>query len=215
MKKAKLNAALQLTARGVPFIYYGEEIGMEQAHIRVQQSLDPLARHFRRIPPFVHAILEKRKRSIIRDGCRTPMQWNDTENSGFSEAGVETWLPVTPSYRERNVLAQEKNPDSLLHCYKRFLRIRRQTPALHSGNIKIIPPNEVPKNILSYVRFALKQGKRQEVQVFLNLSSESVSFMPPSSECKLLTSTTIRSNPLQQNGEIMLTPWEGIVLKTR
>jgi oligo-1,6-glucosidase/alpha-glucosidase len=213
MEKAKLNAALQLTARGVPFIYYGEEIGMEQAHISVKQSLDPLAHHFRRIPPFVHSMLEKRKRSIIRDGCRTPMQWNDTENGGFSEAGVETWLPVTPSYRERNVLAQEKDRDSLLHCYKRFLRTRRETPALHSGDLKMISRNEVPKNILSYVRSSDKEGKQQTVYAFLNFSGDTRSFKSPGKNLELLTSTTIKSNPLQQNGEIVLTPWEGIVLK--
>jgi oligo-1,6-glucosidase/alpha-glucosidase len=213
VEKAKLNAALQLTARGVPFIYYGEEIGMEQADVKATESLDPLARHFRRIPPFVHSLLEKHKQSIIRDGCRTPMQWNDTENAGFSEAGVKTWLPVTPSYKERNVLAQEKDPDSLLHCYSRFLRIRREMSALHSGHLKIIPPNEVPKDILSYVRSFNGEGTEQQLHIFLNFSSETVSFIPPVKNLQLLTSTTIRSNPLQKNGEIVLTPWEGIVLK--
>ena len=213
MKKAKLNAALQLTARGVPFIYYGEEIGMEQADIGVKESLDPLARHFRRVPPFVHSILGKCKQSIMRDGCRTPMQWNDTENGGFSEAGVETWLPVTPSYRERNVLSQEEDPDSLLHCYKRFLRMRRETPVLHSGNLKIIPPKEIPKNILSYVRSFNDEGTEQKVYIFLNFSGEIVSSMAPVKNPELLTSTTIRSDPFQKDGEMVLTPWEGIVLK--
>lgn len=213
MKKAKLNAALQLTARGVPFIYYGEEIGMEQADIGVKQSLDPLARHFRRIPPFVHSILGKRKQSIIRDGCRTPMQWNDTENGGFSKAGVETWLPVSPSYKERNVAAEEKDPDSLLHCYKRFLRIRRETSALHSGELKIVPPGDISDNILSYVRSFNDEGKEKKVYIFLNCSSEIASFVTPFKNPELLTSTTIRSNPFQKDGEIVLTPWEGIVLK--
>ena len=213
MKKAKLNAALQLTVRGVPFIYYGEEIGMEQADISVQQSLDPLARHFRRIPPFVHSMLGKRKRSIIRDGCRTPMQWDDTENGGFSEAGVETWLPVTPSCRERNVLAEEKDPDSLLHCYKRFLRMRRESSALHSGDLEVMSPGDIPDNILSYVRSFNDEGKEQKVYIFLNFSGEIVSFMAPVKNPELLTSTTIRSNPFQKDGEMVLTPWEGIVLK--
>ena len=213
MKKAKVNAALQLTARGVPFIYYGDEIGMEQADIKVKESLDPLARHFRRIPPFVHSALGKSKRSIIRDGCRTPMQWNDTENAGFSMAGAKTWLPVSPSYKERNVLAQEKDPDSLLHCYRRFLRIRRETPALHSGDLTIMRRKQIPGKILSYVRSFHDEGRGEEVYIFLNFSSKIVSFMTPLKDLKLLTSTTMKSNPLQQNGKIVLTPWEGIVLK--
>jgi len=214
MKKAKLNAALQLTARGVPFIYYGEEIGMEQADIKPKDSLDPLARHFRRInTQFVHSIIGKFGQSIIRDGCRTPMQWNDTENAGFSMAGVRTWLPVTASHKERNVLAQERDPDSLLHCYKRFLRIRRETPSLHSGDLKIMPPKDIPKNILSYVRSFCDEGRTQTVDIFLNFSSKPVRFMTPLKNLKLLTSTTIKSNPFQKDGEIVLTPWEGIVLK--
>jgi oligo-1,6-glucosidase/alpha-glucosidase len=213
IKKAKLNVALQLTARGVPFIYYGEEIGMEQADIKVKESLDPLAHHFRLIPQFIHSFIGKLKQSIIRDGCRTPMQWNDTENAGFSNAGVNPWLPVTPSYQERNVAIQENDPDSLLHCYKRLLKIRRETPALHSGDLKIIPPKEIPKNILSYVRSFNNEGKEQKVYIFLNFSSKMVSFMTPQKNFKLLTSTTIKSNPLQKNREIVLIPWEGIVLK--
>ena len=213
MNKAKLNTALQLTARGVPFIYYGEEIGMEQDDIDVKESLDPLAHHFRRIPPFVHSIMKKFGQSFARDGCRTPMQWNDNENAGFSKAGVRTWLPVSPSYKERNVAAEEKDPDSLLHCYKRFLRVRRETPALQSGDLEITPPNETPKNILCYVRSAEDGGIEQNVTILLNFSSEIVHFMTPLKNPELLTSTTIKSNPLRKRGEIVLTPWEGIVLK--
>ncbi len=214
MAKSKLNAALQLTARGVPFIYYGEEIGMEQADVNLKESRDPLTYHFSWIPSFAHSIIHKFGQSIARDGCRTPMQWDDTENAGFSLPGVKTWLPITPSYKERNVAAQEKDPDSLFHCYKRFLSIRKKTPALHSGNLKIIPSKELPKNILGYIRSFTDQKQEQDIYVLLNFSNKTIRFMAPRTNFELLTSTAFNSNPFQQNGEMMLTPWEGIVLKS-
>ena len=214
MTRAKLNAALQLTARGVPFIYNGEEIGMEQAEINVKESRDPLARHFQRIySQQIHSLIGKFGQSIIRDGCRTPMQWTDTENAGFSRAGVKPWLPVTPSYKERNVDVQEKDPDSLLRCYKRFLSIRRETPALHSGDLKILPRKDTPENILSYVRSFNDQGIEQNVYVFLNCSGQGVNFKTPLKNLHLMTSTTVKSDSLIKNGEITLTPWEGVVLQ--
>jgi hypothetical protein len=93
------------------------------------------------------------------------------------------------------------------------LRIRRETPALHSGNLKMMPPKDIPDNILSYVRSFNDEREEQEVYIFLNFSGETASVMPPIKNPELLTSTTIKSNPLQEDGEIVLTPWEGIVLK--
>ena len=76
-----------------------------------------------------------------------------------------------------------------------------------------MPPGDISDNILSYVRSFHDKGKEQKVYIFLNFSGEIVSFVAPFRNPALLTSTTIKSNPIQEDGEIVLTPWEGIVLK--
>jgi len=212
IKKAKLNAALQLTARGVPFIYYGEEIGIPQARIRRRDSLDPLTRHFQHLPHWVYSLMRKSGQSLLRDECRTPMQWDATENAGFSPPGVRPWLPLAPSYEERNVATQENDPDSLLHCYKRLLRVRKETPALHSGDLRMMPREGLPSDVLAYVRSITSKGKKQKAYVFLNLSDRTVGLTAPVEMAQLLTSTTVRSRPHRRKGKIELTPWEGIVL---
>src|ERR1041385_2070055 len=69
-----------------------------------------------------------------RDKNRTPMQWSNKPNAGFSPAGVQTWLPVNPDYaRGINVRDEEHNPASLLNYYKLLLKVRKQTPALMEG----------------------------------------------------------------------------------
>ncbi len=212
MEIAKLNAALQLVVRGVPFIYYGEEIGMENVNFKKKNSKDAITYHFSFVPQFLISILRK-YHPMIRDECRTPMQWDDSENAGFSpKAGVETWLPVSKSYRERNVKNQEEDIDSLLHCYKRFLKIRKENPALNAGDLEFINLDNVSSDLLTFKRSTSVEGVVQTVYIFLNFSKITISFKNPIKNAKLLVSTTINSNSLSENGIISLNPWEGIVI---
>ncbi len=147
----KLLAALYLTLRGTPILYYGEEIGMQNNDPkRVEEVRDPVGRRF----------WPKNKG---RDGERTPMQWNDTANAGFSQA--QPWLPVSPSYRTHNVAAEEKDPASILNVYRRLLQLRRTRSELVEGDY--IPLNEDDPNVLAYLRSY--QGRA--VLVALNMSS--------------------------------------------
>ncbi|MBD3188201.1 alpha-glucosidase [Candidatus Bathyarchaeota archaeon] len=209
--QAKLNAALQLTARGVPFIYYGEEVGMEQHHLPVKYSKDPVALKFKHIPQFIFNIARKiAKESINRDECRTPMQWNASENGGFCPAGVDPWLPMTPSYRERNVAVQENEPDSLLNCYKRFLHARKIMPPLHAGDMTIDTSDAYPSHVVHFIRECRETGGR--VDVFLNFSGNDLDLNFPVPLKEIVVSTRIPAEGAIGNG-IKLTPWEGIVVQ--
>ncbi len=132
---AKLAAALLLTLRGTPFIYYGEEIGMPDIRLRRSQIMDPPGRKYW---PIYKG----------RDVNRAPMQWTSGKNAGFSDASP--WLPVHPGYRSRNVKAQRQDPESTFHFYRRLLQIRRGTPALHAGSFH--PLQEHPRRGLAYLR---------------------------------------------------------------
>lgn len=134
-ERLKAAAALLLTLRGTPFLYYGEEIGMRDIRLKRAQILDPIGRRYW---PFFKG----------RDGCRAPMQWDATANAGFSDA--RPWLPVHPDYVERNVAAQLAQPDSLLNAYKQLLALRRATPALLRGDLTLL--DGLPRDVLAYRR---------------------------------------------------------------
>src|SRR3984893_11650402 len=82
------------------------------------------------------------------DGERTPMQWNDSANAGFSK--TKPWLPVPPSYKTHNVAAEQKDSNSVLSFYRQLLALRHKERALLDGNY--IPLNENDPHVLAYVR---------------------------------------------------------------
>ena len=150
--------------------------------------------------------------SLNRDECRTPMQWDTTAQSGFSASNSTPWVPITPSYRYRNVRVQTENNDSLLNCYKRFLKIRKETPALHSGSLVMINSSEIPRSILSYIRSYSYESEKQIAIIYLNMSDLSVEFRNPHKYAVFSESTTIHSkNDVTKNVKIHLFPWEGVI----
>lgn len=149
---AKLMAALYLTLRGTPIMYYGEEIGMKTTPpTRREDVQDPIGR-------------KGWPKEKGRDGERTPMQWDSSANAGFS-AG-KPWLPVPPTYKTHNVADESKDTDSVLQFYKHVLRLRHTNQALLDGNYLAI--NEGDQNVLSYLRIY----KDQTVIVALNMSDK-------------------------------------------
>src|SRR4029077_9753291 len=147
---AKLMAALYLTLRGTPIMYYGEEIAMKTTPLtRKEDVKDPIGR--------TGWPDEKG-----RDGERTPMQWDSTENAGFSKG--TPWLPVPPTYKTHNVADESKDPNSVLEFYKKVLKLRHTNRALLDGSYTALNGND--PNVLSYLR----AYKDQMVLVALNMS---------------------------------------------
>jgi alpha-glucosidase len=148
---AKLMAGMYLTLRGTPVMYYGEELGMENNDpTRKEDVKDPLG--IAGWPAY-----------IGRDGERTPMQWNNSPNAGFSKA--TPWLPVPASYKTHNVESEEKDPNSVLEFYKHLLALRHSEPALLDGDY--IPLNQDNPNVLSYLR----SYKHSTILIVLNMSA--------------------------------------------
>jgi len=149
-EKAEIAAALLLTIRGTPFIYYGEEIGMRNTWVGYKDIRDPLGKRFW---PFFTG----------RDRARTPMQWNPGKHAGFTSG--TPWLPLNPDYPERNVEKQLSRGDSLLNLYRDIIKIRKAYPALQSG--RWVPLIAGHKGILAYAR--ILAGER--IVVMLNFSA--------------------------------------------
>lgn len=145
----KAAAALLLTQRGTPYIYYGEEIGMRDVSVSPSEIKDAVGRKYW---PFY----------IGRDGCRSPMQWSGNLFAGFSHC--QPWMKIHPDYIERNVSEQSVNPYSLLNFYRALIRLRQDKEALVKGIL--IPLTFNPRKVLAYLR----QTENQTILVALNFS---------------------------------------------
>ncbi|PKQ19352.1 MAG: glucohydrolase [Actinobacteria bacterium HGW-Actinobacteria-6] len=191
--RAKVAAAMLLTLRGTPILYYGEEIGMPSSRVPRALIDDPVGRKFWPL-------------RVGRDGSRTPMHWSASENAGFS--AWESWLPVDSSYRTRNVEDESERPGSLLNWYRQLLGARKANPALNSGDYREI--GGVPKGVFAYTR----QAGAGEVAVCLNFSAKRVECPLPAGdrEWRLLLSTHRDAGALEP-GRLQLEPNEALLLE--
>jgi len=206
--KAKLNATLQLTARGVPYIYYGEEIGMSNHKLPLKTAEDPIGQKFSWLPQFmINLITRSGSISLNRDNCRTPMQWLSRPNAGFCSEELIPWLPISPGYDTINVDSEESNPDSILNCYKALLKLRKDTPALHSGSLNLLP-HFLFGSFLSYQRIY----NEQVLQIWLNFSNKPGYASEIGKNPTLLFSTIVDTNPLKDS-KLHLEPYQGVVLE--
>ncbi len=151
-KKAKLLAVLQFTLKGTPFIYYGDEIGMENMNnIPKEQIKDGYGKMF-------YPIYKG------RDGARTPMQWNGERYAGFSS--VSPWLPIHHNYQVINVEAELKDNHSMISLYQKLIQLRNEYPILQYGEIRFV--NKGNSNILTYER----SSDTEHLIIYLNFSSK-------------------------------------------
>ena len=131
--KDKLFFMIHFTLPGVPFVYYGDEIGMK------------------------HRALNSKDGGFQRTGDRTPMQWDNSKNRGFSDTDKELYLPVDDE--PCNVEDSLNDPDSLLNFIKDLIKLRKRNEEIIYGDFELI---ELEKNIISY--------RRDELKVLINLS---------------------------------------------
>ena len=150
--RAKVAAAMLLTLRGTPFLYYGEEIGLRSLDIPNAQAADPPARRASFLFPWWN-----------RDQARGPMPWRPGAGGGFTTA--RPWLPLPPDLDGRNVERQAADPNSVLSLYRRLIWLRRSTPPLQEGSQQLLDVGDA--DVLAYLRIA---GGRS-VAVLLNFSS--------------------------------------------
>lgn len=113
---------LNLLLPGAAITYMGEEIGMVDTDVRWNQTVDPRG---------LNAGIDG-YRVLSRDPARTPYQWDDTKNAGFT-TNSETWLPVNPNYWELNLNTQKKQRSSHYTVYKRLLELRKTDTIKHGS----------------------------------------------------------------------------------
>jgi oligo-1,6-glucosidase/alpha-glucosidase len=210
-KKAKLLATMQLTVRGVPFIYYCEEIGMGHHDIPLTRGLDPVASRYRFVPQWLASYLRKHGILMNRDECRSPMQWHHGPNAGFSHAKATPWLPVHPKHPEVNVAAQDADPASLLNCYRSLLKLRRERRALHRGRLELHEHGTLPNEVVGYRRADGEGDAREDVDVFLNFGDRRAKLDLRGQSGRALFSNRTATTTAPA-AEYTLEPFEGVIL---
>ncbi len=194
--RLKVLAAMLLTLRGTPYLYYGEEIGMRDIPIKNRDEvLDPVGKRYW---PFYKG----------RDGCRSPMHWNASTNAGFSNHAP--WLPVHENFQWRNVDVQKDDPNSLLNFYKQLISLRKRTQALKSG--MYLPLTFDPRRILAYMR----KLEDETVLVALNFSRRRIGLVVSTSilhqKWQMLLSNRREDVPDFRDRKIILEPYEVLLL---
>jgi alpha-glucosidase len=185
--------ALLLTLRGTPYLYYGEEIGMRDIPLKRGEILDPPGKRYW---PFYKG----------RDGCRSPMQWDDSVNAGCSP--VQTWLPAHPNHQVRNVEAQQVDPNSMLNFTREIINLRREKPALHRGDFALLTTQ--PKDILAYLR----KTEEQTILVALNFKNRAAILKNVPEENWSLLHSTSRDSLIEKLQQLQLAPYEVLILET-
>lgn len=203
--KAKLLHVFQLTVRGVPCMYYGEETGMTDARIPLQEGLDPIAQKMKKYPRFIFDVLGE---TINRDELRTPMQWDSSKNAGFSSA-EKTWLPLNADYKEVNVEKEMSDENSLLKVIQQALRVRKEMPSIQQGTLELLAKGELPSNVLGYKR----KLENEEVLVLLNFSQTEKIFPVESKFSRILFSLSANKNIV--DGEAHLGAFGALILTKR
>ena len=164
---SKMLSTFLLTMRGTVYYYAGDELGMTSIQfnsIEDYQDIDTI-NNYQRIKAEggdVNAFLEDQK-IYSRDNGRTPFQWNDTNNAGFT-LGVP-WLKVNPNYTFLNAAAQEKDPTSVLNYFRKLIQLRKKNKTLVYGQYKLLDKDN--PEIYAYIR----EDAEKKFLIALNFSS--------------------------------------------
>lgn len=193
-EQARLIALMQLCLPGLPVVYYGDELGMQNGTIRPEEVRDPVE-------------LRKPGLNQGRDPERTPMQWDDSEYAGFSD--VKSWLPLAADAATRTVEAEKNDPDSFLSVYRCLLRLRSQHRVFRSGEYKAL--TDMPEEVFAFSRRVGKNG--QHIFVALNFGYEPVS-VDLQHVGKVLCCTHPVNPPIfSDDGMLQLGPYGGAVIE--
>lgn len=206
---AKMLATCLLSLQGTPYIYQGDELGMTNAYMDDIKS-------YRDIES-IHCFSEFTEAGMIsedemmeclklrsRDNARTPMQWDDSENAGFS--AYKPWIDVNPNYREINVKAEMSDMNSVFHYYRRMIAIRKQYAVMVYGSYQLLLPEN--EDVYAYSRTL----GDEKIFVLCNFSSKELSVTIPKEFAREKGEVLISNYDRKEAGLTNLRPYEAIVL---
>lgn len=214
---SKLLTTLLMTMRGTVYYYGGDEIGMSNIYFNTIEEYNDVATKSTYAYKMKYEgkeaagrYLEEQK-LVGRDNARTPFQWNNTRNAGFTK-GNSTWLKVNPNYETVNVEVENADENSILNYFRQACCFRKINNALVYGSYKILDKDN--KQVYSYIR---SDGKKRFL-ISLNFSSDNaiadISDADMSNYRVELHNYADKKVNLQ-SGKLSLRPWEAIVVELR
>ncbi|MDM8265756.1 alpha-glucosidase [Limosilactobacillus pontis] len=174
VKSAKMLATMTHFMQGTPYIYEGEEIGMTNAgftKLSDYVDLESINAYHQLVDDqglVDPATMLKYLAMHSRDNARTPMQWDDSTNAGFS--AHRPWEKVTANYRQVNVAKALADPDSIFYYYQRLIKFRHTMPVITDGTYALAPGNEDDPAIFAYTR----RDKATTLLVILNYTDQAM-----------------------------------------
>lgn len=183
--QARVASLLMLTLPGTPFIYYGDELGLERSQFSPEEAVDPYE-------PF----------GLGRDAERGPMPWSSEANAGFS--ATKPWLPLGDNHRECNVAVSREDEHSMLNLHRRLIALRREHPVLRG---KEYAPAWGDETFLAYYR----TGAAGRYFVAANFSDKPVEVEMPGEGTILVSTTMSRTETV--SGRLTLAGNEAVLIQ--
>jgi oligo-1,6-glucosidase len=215
VESAKMLATFLHMMQGTPYIYQGEEIGMTNVRfpsIEYYRDIETLNMYKERVEEYgedPQKVMEKIYYKG-RDNARTPMQWDDSENAGFTTG--TPWIPVNPNYKEINVKAALADPKSVFHYYKKLIQLRKQHDIIVYGTYDLILEDD------PYIYAYIRTLGNEKLIVITNFSKKTPVFRFPDDityKTKELLISNYDVDETEELKEIRLRPWEARVYKIR
>ena len=214
-KSAKMLATCLHFMQGTPYVYQGEELGMTNypfSDIRDFRDVESI-NAYHEYTEILHVDTDKMisyPRNKSRDNARTPMQWDETDEAGFT-TGVP-WMPVNPNYKRINAAAQIGDEDSVYNYYRKLISLRKEYPIIVNGDFELVGENNA--DVFAYLR----HWKDQILWVACNFTDRMQKIVSPSSnraeyrKWHVICDNYSPSGYPFEKGQIELRPYEAVAI---
>jgi len=207
-KSAKALAILLHLMRGTPYIYQGEEIGMTNYPFRTLEELNDIeslnyAKEALEKGVSLEVIMDQICQ-VGRDNARTPMQWDESKNAGFSTSD-KTWLPVNPNYKDINVKSALENSDSIFYTYQKLVELRKTQAWLIDADFELL---ETADKVFAYIR----KTQDSSYLVAVNLSDQEQDFYYDFDGIEVIIANTELKSIAEQS---KLQSWDALCVKVK
>ena len=206
---AKMLATCLHMMHGTPYIYQGEELGMTNYPFESPADFKDIEsvhayEEWCESGRVSHELFWPCITAVSRDNARTPIQWDDTENAGFSTG--TPWMPVNPNYREINTRAAIADPESVFHYYQKLIALRKQHPVIVYGNYQLLLDDS--EELFVYIR----EYEGEKLLVVCSFTDKEVEFEIPE-EFQGAQCLIANYENSYDSEKMMLKPYEAFVLR--
>ncbi len=207
----KFLGTMQFMLRGLPFIYQGQEIGMENVNFTSMEQIDDISTRDQYKVAIEAGLSPKEAFAAVkhysRDNSRTPFQWDDSKNAGFTTG--TPWLMVSPDYKRINAASQINDPNSLLSYYKKLTALRKNPE--YSETVvygKTVPYLPETNRLMAFERVS----ENQTLLVLGNFQTQPQTVKLPS-KCKKVVLNNVENVDFVSDTEIKLEGYQALVIE--